>query len=193
MRRVALFYVFASLLDSSLCPCKQPVVSCNLWEMPLYIAREWDERKSVLACYHFDLGHPTPQDPSLPRILRPLVENGSVAVLLKWPGCCLTSHTCSHQNHLEVPLSLNAGPTPECLIYLVWVGPDKKCASALAGVAQWTEHCPANREDAGLIPGQGTCLGCRPGPQLGACKRQPISISLAHAVFLPLVLPPFPL
>ena len=35
------------------------------------------------------------------------------------------------------------------------------------------------------IPSQDTCLGCRPGPQLGACERQPINISL------PLFLPPF--
>ena len=39
---------------------------------------------------------------------------------------------------------------------------------ALAGVAQWIEGRPENRKVAGLIPGQGTCLGCRPGPQLGA-------------------------
>ena len=31
----------------------------------------------------------------------------------------------------------------------------------LAGVAQWTEHWPANKRVAGLIPSQGTCLGCR--------------------------------
>ena len=31
---------------------------------------------------------------------------------------------------------------------------------ALAGVAQWIEH-----QTAGSIPGQGTSLGCRPGPR----------------------------
>ena len=36
-------------------------------------------------------------------------------------------------------------------------------------------------------PSQGTCLGCRPGPQLGAHKRQPHT-----GVPLPLFLPPFP-
>ena len=35
----------------------------------------------------------------------------------------------------------------------------------LAGVAQWIEHWPANQRVTGLIPSQGTCLGCRPGPQ----------------------------
>ena len=57
---------------------------------------------------------------------------------------------------------------------------------ALAGVAQWTERWPMKQEVTGLIPSQGTCLGCGPGPQLGACKRQPIDVSL------PLFLLPFP-
>ena len=52
--------------------------------------------------------------------------------------------------------------------------------SALAGVAQWIEHQPVNWKIASLIPSHGTCLGCRPGPHLGACERQPIDVSLAH-------------
>ena len=36
---------------------------------------------------------------------------------------------------------------------------------ALAGVAQWTKCQPVNQRVAGLIPSQGTCLGCRLGPQ----------------------------
>ena len=43
----------------------------------------------------------------------------------------------------------------------------------LAGVAQWIEYRPANQRVAGSIPSQGTCLGCRPGPQYGAHQRQP--------------------
>ena len=55
----------------------------------------------------------------------------------------------------------------------------------MAGVAQWTECQPVNQRVAGLIPSQGTCLGCRPGPQYGACKRE------AHIdVSLPLFFPP---
>ena len=51
--------------------------------------------------------------------------------------------------------------------------------AALAGVAQWIEHQPANREVAGLIHGQGICLGCGPGPEQGMCERQPhIDVSL---------------
>ena len=41
----------------------------------------------------------------------------------------------------------------------------KKKNLVLAGVAQWTEHWPVNQRVAGLIPSQGTCLGCGPGPQ----------------------------
>ena len=36
---------------------------------------------------------------------------------------------------------------------------------ALAGVAQWIEHGPANQRVTGSIPSEGTCLGFRPGPQ----------------------------
>ena len=41
----------------------------------------------------------------------------------------------------------------------------QKLREALAGVVQWIEHRPVNQRVAGLIPSQGTCLGCRPGPQ----------------------------
>ena len=39
---------------------------------------------------------------------------------------------------------------------------------------------PANQKVTGLIPGLGTCLGCRPGAQVGACERQLIDVSLKH-------------
>ena len=52
--------------------------------------------------------------------------------------------------------------------------------TTLAGVAQWIECQPENRRVAGWIPSQGTYLGCQPGPQLGACERQSIDVSLAH-------------
>ena len=38
---------------------------------------------------------------------------------------------------------------------------------ARAGVAQWIGHQPVNQRVTGSIPSQGTCLGCRPGPQVG--------------------------
>ena len=52
--------------------------------------------------------------------------------------------------------------------------------SALTGVAQWTECQPENQKVTSLIPSQGTCLDCGPGPQLGACKRQLVDVSLTH-------------
>ena len=62
-----------------------------------------------------------------------------------------------------------------------------KCILALAGVAQWIEDQPVSRRVAGSIPTQGTCLGCRPGPQLGAHKRQPhIGVSLPLSLPSPL-------
>ena len=36
---------------------------------------------------------------------------------------------------------------------------------ALAGVASWIEQWSANQRVTSLIPSQGTCLGCGPGPQ----------------------------
>ena len=58
---------------------------------------------------------------------------------------------------------------------------------ALAGVAQWIECRAVNQRVAGLIPSQGTHLGCRPGSQCRARERQPhIDVSLS------LFLPPFP-
>ena len=59
---------------------------------------------------------------------------------------------------------------------------------ALASVAQWIERWPANQKVTGLIPSQGTCLGCRPGPRWGVREWQP------HTdVSLPLFLPSLPL
>ena len=40
-----------------------------------------------------------------------------------------------------------------------------RLSAALAGVAQWIECWPVNQKVAGLIPSQGTCLRCGPGPQ----------------------------
>ena len=34
---------------------------------------------------------------------------------------------------------------------------------ALTGVARWVGHLPTNTRVMGSIPGQGICLGCRPG------------------------------
>ena len=72
-------------------------------------------------------------------------------------------------------------------LYLLICSSKIWCISALAGVAQWIECQPAKQGVTGLIPSQGTCLGCGPGSWLGPHKRQ-----LHTDVSLPLVLPPLP-
>ena len=66
-------------------------------------------------------------------------------------------HICTHDKESQLP-------------WLLW----------LSGFKSW----PVNQEIAGFIPSQGTCLGCRPGPQFGVCERQLIDVSLP--LFLPL-------
>ena len=60
-------------------------------------------------------------------------------------------------------LTLSAGPA-HVDTGALYRGKQKRFI-ALAGVAQWIERGPANQRVAGWIPSQGTCLGCRPGPQ----------------------------
>ena len=54
----------------------------------------------------------------------------------------------------------------------------------LASVAQWIECQSANWKVTSSIPCQGTCQGCGPGPQLGACERQ-LHIDVSLLLFLP--------
>ena len=64
---------------------------------------------------------------------------------------------------------------------------------ALPGMAHWIECKPVNPKVLGSIPCQGTCLGCGPGPRLGARGSQlrflshidvplPVSLSLPHSL-----------
>ena len=52
-------------------------------------------------------------------------------------------------------------------------------------MVQWIEHWPVNQEAAGLIPSQGTCVGCGAGPPFGACERQPIDVGISHTLMFP--------
>ena len=70
-------------------------------------------------------------------------------------------------------LGLQRRCTHWCLVIRHSKGQCKIHWLALAGVAQWIEHGPANQKVTGSIPSQGTCLCCGPGPQFGECKRQP--------------------
>ena len=49
-----------------------------------------------------------------------------------------------------------------------------------------------NQKVDGSIPGLGTCLGCRPGPQLGACGRHLIDVSLIYQCFFLFLSSPAP-
>ena len=66
----------------------------------------------------------------------------------------------------------------------VMVGQSKKIPyQALAGMAQGTERWSENRKVTGSIPGQGTCLGFKPGPQSAGGSR---SMFLSLSPSLPL-------
>ena len=62
-----------------------------------------------------------------------------------------------------------------------YIGIFKSSSNALIGATEWVGHCPGKGKVEGSNPSQGTCLGCRPGPQWG-CVRG----------ILPLFYPPFP-
>ena len=63
----------------------------------------------------------------------------------------------------------------------------------MAGAAQWTECRPVNQKVTGFIPSQGTCLGCRPEPQLEVRRRQLMDVSFAHQCISPSLSPSLPL
>ena len=106
---------------------------------------------------------------------KPALTQGSLTRHLSTtPHCCENTNACKSASvtsplalarirHLTIQFSFKE---------IVWC--------ALAGVTQWVEHRPANWKVASLIPGQGTCLGCRPGPQLGVWERQLMDVSLTH-------------
>ena len=77
-------------------------------------------------------------------------------------------------------------PFPEFHLGKQYIQLGKRKAYALSGVAQWIECWPGNQGVAGSIPGQGTWLGCGPGPLWGHVRGN-------HTLmFLSLSLPYFP-
>ena len=61
----------------------------------------------------------------------------------------------------------------------------KKYKSALAGVAQWTEHQPVNQRVVGSIPNQGTCLGWDQVPSWGCVRGNHTLMFLSLSFSLP--------
>ena len=104
--------------------------------------------------------------------------------------CCISKACLYHQTRIKcIPNSTFSQPYPK-MPTATRTPPNRKqvrenkvnfinytllkyLICALAGMAQWTECRPANQKVTSSIPTHGTCLGCRPGPQMGACKRQP--------------------
>ena len=64
----------------------------------------------------------------------------------------------------EINISFSIGGINFQKISMVIKKVIKNNLMALAAVAQWIEHGPANQRVAGSIPSQSTCLGCGPGP-----------------------------
>ena len=74
---------------------------------------------------------------------------------------------------------------------LVILHADTSKGTALTGVAQWVGCCTKTQKVTGsILSGQGTSLGCRPGPHLRVCKVQQMNVSLSYQSFSP-SLPPF--
>ena len=78
---------------------------------------------------------------------------------------CLRWSFLAHYSHciMEVDSFLFATEKEPILTYVIFNL--RIILIFLAGVAQWIEWWPASQRVAGSIPSQGTCLGCRPGPQ----------------------------
>ena len=68
-----------------------------------------------------------------------------------------------------------------------------KMQIAVTGVAQWVGCHPANRKLTCLIPSQGRCLHCGPGPQWGTREKQSVDVSPTYQCFTPSGSPSFPL
>ena len=93
-------------------------------------------------------------------------------------------HMCVHAHYWTHPCiaaGLYSACASMCLV-------SSRLTTLCPALAEWLiERRPESQRVAGSIPSQGTGLGCGPGPQCGAHKRQPhIDVSL------PLFLPLFP-
>ena len=64
---------------------------------------------------------------------------------------------------------------------------DKKKKSIVVGIAQWIVRGSVNQRVAGLIPNQGTCLGCGPGPWLGDMRGNQLMFLSLSFFFLSLL------
>ena len=112
-------------------------------------------------------------DPSVTVHSPPRINNKAC----RWPGC--------HSPPFLHPLSASLTSFPpfqptscsDCFHHPLFLYMKKSLSPGWCGSVH---RAPACKPVLGLIPSLGTCLGCGPGPQLRACERQPIDVSLIH-------------
>ena len=94
-----------------------------------------------------------------------------------------------HQSLVPESGGKGSHPTPALPVFLSHLNGGKgyirRNSCALAGVAQWVERQPANQSITGLIPSQGTYLGCRPGPHWGGAQETTTLMFLSFSFSLP--------
>ena len=126
----------------------------------------------------------------VPKRMEGKVSNGYLSTYIH---SSIIHHSQKVETHL---VSINSWMDKQNVVY-TYSGMSftftKEGNSVLTGVAQLVRCCPTRQKVSSSIPSQATCLGCRPGPQLGACSRQPLDVSLVHWWFSPSLSPSCPL
>ena len=114
-------------------------------------------------------------------------ENGPLTFFGKWPFPQLWAVSRDWSIRYHSPFWLKGGHMVHARLITmfsldIWKGWAQPCLVWLSGLSAGLQTRVASS-----IPSQGTCLGCRSGPQEGGHQTQPhIEVSL------PLFLPPFP-
>ena len=165
--------------------CKKANVAFSLKNREKVEATEVGQSQTMLSWWRFsaptaEVQHETSETFSWEPHTAPGHEGSSLCSELQLKNTCISLKALAHSTRVYGCLSYWE-PAQVLPRTAQW-----KLPSALAEVAQWIESWPMNRKVASSVPSQGTCLGCGPGPQLEACERQPIDISV------PLFLLPFP-
>ena len=75
------------------------------------------------------------------------------------------------------------------LVHIVQQSFSKTAHLALTSVAPLVGHCPGKQRVSGLIPGQGTCMGCSQVPGQDVYGGQPINVSPSHRCVSPSLSP----
>ena len=99
----------------------------------------------------------------------------------------ISSHSIKHSNpsNIFVHFSLHNFTFPITQTRCLSIYSPLQICIALAGWLSWLEHHPVHQKVTGLgvIPSQGTYLGCGFRPHQGAYRRQLINVSLSWMFF----------